>query len=84
MFLPRRFQPFDFGRRLNKLTIQRLSIADAPAKKIRPFWYNRKSSRTFRQQIPKPRLMPAQIVAGTVPMLADGCSQSLYLSDQVR
>ena len=69
-------------RRIRQLSIERLAIAKTPAQKLRPFRNGGKRVGLLRQQAPEFRVMPTQLLAGTVAMLSYAGTQTFDLGDE--
>ena len=68
---------------MRNLLIERLPIAYAAAEEVRPAWHDRKRIRSFRQQRPQRRMVPAELMAGAVTVLANTLPESLHLGDEL-
>lgn len=69
-------------RSTRKLTIERFSIGDATAEELWPGRHGDVRIDRFRQQTPELWMMPAEIVAGVVPMRPDASPKSLHFGDE--
>src|SRR5688500_7295494 len=70
-------------RRLRRLLVQRLPIADAAAQELRPLRYHREGVGLLGQQPPQRRLVPAELVQVAVAMSSDAPPQRFDLLDQL-
>src|SRR5262245_25778293 len=69
--------------RVRQLSIERLAIPDAPAQKLRPLGYAGKRIAFSGQQSPQFRMMPTELVPGTVAVFANSGAQPLHLGNQL-
>jgi hypothetical protein len=69
-------------RDVRELLVEGLAVADAAAHELRPVRNLRLRIGAFGQQAPQLRVMPAQLVAAVVTMLADAGAQPLHLGDE--
>ncbi|MBW3578718.1 MAG: hypothetical protein KY462_13455 [Actinobacteria bacterium] len=82
-FLAWQFVVLDIvNRGAGKLTIERFSVREATAQELRPWRYGNLRIDRLRQQTPELGMMPAEIVARTVPMSTDARPESLHLGDE--
>ena len=68
---------------VGKLFVQRLAVVDAAAHELRPLRHRNARGERFRQQTPKRRLVPAEVVPCRIPMLADAGSQSSHFRQEL-
>jgi len=65
------------------LLIERLAIANAAPKELRPIGHRGKRVLLFREEAPETRVMPAELLTGTVPVLANAPAQLANLLQQL-
>jgi len=65
------------------LLIERLAIANAPPEELRPIGHRGKRVLLFREEAPETRVMPAELLTGTVPVLANAPAQLANLLQQL-
>jgi hypothetical protein len=65
------------------LLVQRLTIGHTTSDELRPFRHHGDWIRLFRQQTPKGRMVPTQLVPVGVAMLADALTQFFNLRNQL-
>src|SRR5262245_17253357 len=71
------------ARRRRCLSIQRLPIVDAPPEKLWPRWHRGNRVSRLRQQPPQGGVVPAQLVAGGIPMPTNPVPQPLRLGHEL-
>ena len=69
-------------RCVGPLAFEQLAVLHAAAQELGPRRHGDLRIDAFRQQAPQLRMVPAEIVARTVAMLADALAQALHLGDQ--
>lgn len=68
---------------MRNLLIERLPIPYAATEELRPIGNDRKWIRSLRQQRPQRRMMPTQIVAGAVTVLANTLAEPFHFGDEL-
>lgn len=68
---------------MRKLGIERLAIAETTAKELGPFRDGEAGIDFFGEEIPKLRMMPAEVMAGAVTVLADACAEFFDFGDEL-
>ena len=71
------------ARRLRRLDLERFAVLHAAADELRPVGHRRQRIGFFRQQAPEGRVVPAQLVAVAVAVLADPIAQLFHVRDQL-
>src|SRR4030095_8728969 len=66
-----------------RLPVERLAIPEATPEELRPLRNRGKRIGALGQQPPQLRMVPAQLVAGGVPVLPDACTQALHLGNEL-
>jgi len=67
---------------IRTLRVERLSIAQTTAQKLRPRRHGDLRLDLFREKTPELRMVPTQFVPRAVAMLPDSRAQLLYLGDE--
>ena len=70
-------------RRVRQLLVERLPVLDAARQEFRPGRHRRHRVRLLGQQAPELGVMPAEVVAGRIAVLADAGAEFLHLRDQL-
>src|SRR5687768_16693423 len=70
-------------QRVGRLLVERLPVADAPAHELGPLGHDREWVGALRKQRPQGRVVPAQLVAGAVAVLADALTKALHFGQEL-
>jgi hypothetical protein len=68
---------------VGQLSIERLAIANAPTQELRPIRDGNSAGKRLRQQSPKLRVMPTQIVSSAIAVRTNTRTQPQNLSDEL-
>src|SRR5215213_8861595 len=71
------------SRSVRRLLVQRLPVPDTTLQELRPLRYHGNRVRLLRQESPERRMMPAELLPRTVPMLPDSLPQLLDFVEEL-
>lgn len=70
------------GRGFRRLSFQGFPVLHAAPEEFRPGWHGNLRLDPLGQQAPELRMVPAKVMAATIPVLPDTGPEALHLGDQ--